>query len=80
MSIAAKIDRFVRWFFNVSPTETEIEPQSPRRRAAGSPRRARAASPKERRDARPERREKRIHRAGAIASAMTPTTVRKERA
>ena len=58
---AAKIDRFVRWFFNVSPTTTEIEPQPPRRRAAASPRRARPASPKDRRDARPaaERREKR---------------------
>jgi hypothetical protein len=58
---AAKIDRFVRWFFNVSPTTTEIEPQPPRRRAPASPRRARPASPKDRRDARPaaERREKR---------------------
>ena len=61
MSFTAKLDRFVRWFFNVSPTTTAIEPQPPRRRAASSPRRARAASPKDRRDARPaaERREKR---------------------
>jgi hypothetical protein len=61
MSFTAKLDRFVRWFFNVSPTMTEIEPQPPRRRAASSPRRARPASPKDRRDARPsaQRREKR---------------------
>ncbi len=61
MSFIANLDRFVRWFFNVSPTTTVIEPQAPRRRAAAaSPRRARAASPKDRRDARPssERREK----------------------
>ena len=59
-TLAARIDRFVRWFFNVSPETTEIEPQ-PRRRAASSSRHTRAASPKDRRDARPsaERREKR---------------------
>ena len=60
-TLAARIDRFVRWCFNVSPETTEIEPQPPRRRTASSPRHARAASPKDRRDARPsaERREKR---------------------
>lgn len=51
----AKIDRFVRWFFNVSPTTTMIEPQAPKRRAASSSHRARPASPKGRRDARPTR-------------------------
>jgi len=60
-TLAAKIDHFVRWFFNVSPETTEIEPQPPRRRPGTSPRHGRAASPKDRRDARPsaERREKR---------------------
>jgi hypothetical protein len=58
-TVAAKIDRFVRWFFNVSPTKTEIEPR-PRRRASSSSRQARPASPKDRRDARPaERRDAR---------------------
>ena len=63
-TLAAKIDRFVRWFFNVSPTTTMIEPQPPRRRAASAARRTRPASPKDRRDARPaaERREKRVSR------------------
>ena len=59
--IAAKIDRFVRWFFNVSPLTTSIEPQPqpPKRRAASSSasRRVRAASPKDRRDRPAERRE-----------------------
>ena len=59
-TVAAKIDRFVRWFFNVSPTTTEIEPRPPRRRASSSSRHARPASPKDRRDARPaERRDAR---------------------
>ena len=52
-TFAAKIDRFVRWFFNVSPTTTLIEPRPPRRRASSLPRRSRSASPKDRRDARP---------------------------
>ena len=52
----AHIDRFVRWFFNVSPLTMSIEPQPepepPRRRAASSspPRRARLASPTDRRE------------------------------
>ena len=45
-TFAAKIDRFVRWFFNVSPTTTSIEPRPPRRRASSSPRRTRSASPR----------------------------------
>ena len=57
--IAAKIDRFVRWFFNVSPLTTSIEPQPqpPKRRAASTSasRRVRAASPKDRRDRPAER-------------------------
>jgi len=58
-NFAAGIDRFVRWFFNVSPT-TASETRPPRRRASASSRRSRAASPKDRRDARPvERRETR---------------------
>ncbi|MEO5882196.1 MAG: hypothetical protein ABIQ06_07250 [Caldimonas sp.] len=28
---AARIDRFVRWFFNVSPMEVLVEPQTSRR-------------------------------------------------
>ncbi|HEY5325251.1 MAG TPA: hypothetical protein VIK58_20665 [Caldimonas sp.] len=55
-TLAAKIDRFVRWFFNVSPTTTAIEPRLPRRRASTSSRPARPASPKDRRDARPAER------------------------
>ena len=60
-TLAARIDRFVRWFFNVSPETTEIAPQPPRRRTAAPPRHARPASPKDRRDARPsaQRRDKR---------------------
>jgi len=54
-TLAAKIDRFVRWFFNVSPTTTAIEPRPPRRRSALACRHARPASPKDRRDARPGR-------------------------
>ena len=71
MSFAAKLDRFVRWFFNVSPETTVIEPQPPRRRAASAPRRSRPASPKDRRDARPgtERREKRAPRPAPAARA-----------
>ena len=53
-TLAAKIDRFVRWFFNVSPT-TAIEPRPPRRRSASSSRHPRPASPKDRRDGRPVR-------------------------
>ena len=55
-TLAAKIDRFVRWFFNVSPTTTAIETRPPRRRASASSRRSRPASPKDRRDARPAER------------------------
>jgi hypothetical protein len=61
----AHIDRFVRWFFNVSPLTMSIEPQQepepPRRRAASSSpsRRARSASPKDRRDRSADRREPR---------------------
>ena len=70
---AAKIDRFVRWFFNVSPMTTSIEPQPepPRRRAASSSasRRVRSASPKDRRDARAgERREARPSQPASRAS------------
>lgn len=54
-NFAAKIDRFVRWFFNVSPTTTMIEPEPPKRRASSSSHRARPASPTGRRDARPTR-------------------------
>lgn len=54
-TLAAKIDRFVRWFFNVSPDTTEIEPRPPRRRAASTSRRARAASPADRRGKRTPR-------------------------
>ena len=62
---AARIDRFVRWFFDVSPLTTSIEPppepepEPPKRRAASTPasRRARCASPKDRRDRSGERRE-----------------------
>jgi len=53
--LAAKIDRFVRWFFNVSPTTDAIEPRPAKRRAACSRRRVRAASPTDRRDARQAR-------------------------
>jgi hypothetical protein len=65
---AARIDRFVRWFFNVSPTTTAIETRPPRRRASASSRRSRPASPKDRRDARPvERRDARTERSSKPA-------------
>ena len=65
---AARIDRFVRWFFNVSPTTTAIETRPPRRRASASSHRSRPASPKDRRDARPvERREARTVRSSKPA-------------
>jgi hypothetical protein len=60
---AARIDRFVRWFFNVSPLTTSIEPQPqrerPKRRVASSSasRRARSASPADRRDRPGDRRD-----------------------
>ena len=57
-TFVAKIDRFVRWFFNVSPLTTAIEPapepERPKRRAAS--RRARSASPTDRRDRPADRR------------------------
>ena len=51
-TLITKIDRFVRWFFNVSPTSMAIEPQPHRRRARSAKRSARPASPKERREPR----------------------------
>jgi hypothetical protein len=30
-ALTDRIDRFVRWFFNSSPTATEIQPQEPNR-------------------------------------------------
>ena len=73
MSFVAKLDRFVRWFFNVSPLTTSIEPQPrpPKRRASSASRRARAASPKVRRDRpaeRPELRKTRPTRATATGA------------
>jgi len=54
-TLATRIDRFVRWFFNVSPLTPSTDP-APLRRAAASPRRqARPASAGERRDARASR-------------------------
>ena len=71
-TFAAKIDRFVRWFFNVSPTTTSIEPRPPRRRASSSSsRRSRSASPKDRRDARPA--DRRATRPGRPSRAARPT-------
>ena len=72
MSFVAKIDRFVRWFFNVSPLTTSIEPlpQPPKRRASSSAsRRARSASPKERRDRPAERRDPREPRKDRLPQA-----------
>jgi hypothetical protein len=57
-TFTARIDRFVRWFFNVSPTTMSIEPQPPRRRAATAQRASRPASPKERREPRTARKAK----------------------
>jgi len=66
----ARIDRFVRWFFNVSPTMPATENRPPRRRASAHPRRARPASTKDRRDARPvEPREARTVRSSKPASS-----------
>ena len=67
-TLAATIDRFVRWFFNVSPMTPPIEPPPPRRRGPSSSRHPRPASPKDRRDARPVRSPKAAratHREGA---------------
>ncbi len=70
-TLAAKIDRFVRWFFNVSTTS--VEPRPPRRRTPSS-RQARPASPKDRRDARPaDRRGARGMRAARPAGAKEST-------
>lgn len=76
----AQIDRFVRWFFNVSPLTTSIEPQPPierpkRRAASSASRRARAASPKDRRDRAADRRE-----TGAARSARAGSNGDKEQA
>jgi hypothetical protein len=54
-TLIAKIDRFVRWFFNVSPTSMAIEPQPQRRRARTAKRSVRPASSKERREPRSTR-------------------------
>ena len=69
-----QIDRFVRWFFNVSPLTTSIEPQpeperSKRRSSSPSPAgRARPASPKERRERLADRAESRKRHTARAAS------------
>ena len=57
-TLIAKIDRFVRWFFNVSPMWMSIEPRPQRRRAGTDSRAARPASPKQRREPRSPRKAK----------------------
>ena len=54
-TLMTHIDRFVRWFFNVSPTSMVIEPPTRPRRGRTMTRSARPASPKERREPRSRR-------------------------
>ncbi|MCE9661658.1 MAG: hypothetical protein K8R60_24285 [Burkholderiales bacterium] len=55
-TLTDRIDHFVRWFFDVSPTSMTPETAPQRYRTATTKRAARPASPKERREPRNGRR------------------------